>query len=123
MNILEAMKNLVEFFAVRCPDRSTLDELHAMISDPHTWDMSHGLFHRIRLKTLEAERRKDRITECQYAFEEACAKTLFNLTGRPAGFDPDSPYWIVPNALALARRMSIEESEVTKIVVGKQFSV
>ena len=52
------------------------------------------------------------------SFEEACAKTLSKLTGRPGGFDPDSPYWIVPNALSLARRMSIDESEITKIVAG-----
>ena len=123
MNILEQMKKLIELFAARSKDRSSLDELHTMIGDRHAWDMAHGLFRRIRQKTLEAEKRKDKLDECQYVFEEACAKTLFNLTGRPAGFDPDSPYWIVPNALELARRMGIAESEITSIVAGKQFSI
>jgi hypothetical protein len=116
--MLDAMKRLVEVFAARAHDRSTLDELHAMIGDRHTWDMARGLFQRIRQKTLEAEKRGDKCAESQYLFEEACAKTLSKLTGRPGGFDPDSPYWIVPNALALARRLNIDESEITKIVAG-----
>ena len=116
--MLDAMKRLIELFAARTQDRSTLDELDAMIGDRHTWDMAHGLFHRIRQKTLEAEKRGDKGAACQYLFEEACAKTLSKLSGRPGGFDPDSPYWIVPNALSLARRMSIDESEITKIVAG-----
>jgi hypothetical protein len=112
------MKRLIELFAPKVEDRTTLDELLAMIADRHTWDMAHGLFHRIRQKTLAAEKRGDECAECQYLFEEVCAKTLSKLTGRPGGFDPDSPYWIVPNALSLARRLSIDESEITKIVVA-----
>jgi hypothetical protein len=75
-------------------------------------------FDRIRDKTLAAERRKDERADCQYLFEEACAKTIFSLTDTDAPFDADSPYWIVPNALSLARRMSIDESEITKIVAA-----
>ena len=116
--MLDAMKRLIELFAAQTQDRSTLDELHVMIGNRHTWDMAHGLFQRIRQKTLAAEKRGDECAECQYLFEEACAKTLSKLTGRPGGFDPDSPYWVVPNALSLARRMSIDESEITKIVAG-----
>jgi hypothetical protein len=67
---------------------------------------------------LDAQRRKDYRADCQYLFEEACAKTLYNLTDTDAPFDDDSPYWIVPNALSLARRMSIDESEITKIVAA-----
>jgi hypothetical protein len=116
--MLDSMKRLIELFAARTQDRSTLDELHSMIGDSHTWDMAHGLFHRIREKTLAAEKRGDKYAECQYLFEEACVKTLSKLTGRPGGFDPDSPYWVVPNALSLARHMSIDESEIVNIVAG-----
>ncbi len=116
--MLDQMKGLIEVFAARSRDRSTLDELHAMIGNRHTWDMAQGLFQRIRQKTLAAQKRGDKCAECQYLFEEACAKTLSKLTGRPGGFDPDSPYWIVPTALSLARRMSIDESEITNILAG-----
>jgi hypothetical protein len=116
--MLDEMKRLIEVFAARSHDRSTLDELHRMIGDRRTWHKAHDLFQRIRQKTLAAERRKDQLADCQYLFEEVCAKTLYNLSGRPAPFDADSPYWIVPNALSLARRLNIDESEITKIVAG-----
>jgi len=116
--MLDQMKRLIEVFATRASDRSTLDELHRMISDQRSWHKAHDLFDRIRRKTLEAQRRKDGLADCQYLFEEACAKTLFNLSDTNAPFDEDSPYWVVPNALSLARRMSIDESEITNIVAG-----
>ena len=116
--MLDQMKRLIETFAARVKDRSTLDELYQMIGDHRTWQKAHDLFRGIRQKTLDAERRKDRCADCQYLFEEACAKTLYNLSGhpQPAPFDEDSPYWIVPNALSLARRMSIDEAEIIRIV-------
>jgi len=43
---------------------------------------------------------------------------LYNLSEESAPFDADSPYWIVPNALSLARRMGIDELEITKIVAS-----
>lgn len=116
--MLNQIKRLVEMFASHAKDRSTLDELRRMIDDEQTWHKAHDLFQLIRDKTLAAERRKDQLASCQYIFEEACAQTLYNLSGGPAPFDEDSPYWIVPNALSLARRMNINESEITKIVVG-----
>jgi hypothetical protein len=67
-------------------------------------------------KTLDAEERNDALADCQFLFEEACAKTLYNLSDTNAPFDEDSPYWIVPNALSLARRIGIHEAEVIKIV-------
>jgi len=116
--MLTHMKGLVELFAPHCRDRSTLDELHRMIGDRQSWRQAHDLFDRIRTKTLEAERRKDGCADCQYLFEEVCAKTIYNLTGTTAPFDNDSPYWIVPNALSLARKLGIHESEVTTIVIA-----
>jgi len=117
--MLNEMKNLIEVFAAGVSDRSTLDELHAMIGDRKTWPNAHALLQRIRQKTLAAEKRGDGLADCQYLFEEVCAKTLYNLSGEDAPFDADSPYWIIPNALSLARRMNIHESEITRIVAGQ----
>ena len=116
--MLDQMKRLIEMFAARSRDRSTLDELRQMIADDSTWPKAHDLFQRIRQKTLAAERRKDELADCQYLFEEVCAKTLYNLSGESAPFDADSPYWIVPNAFSLARRMDIDVVEITRIVAG-----
>lgn len=109
------MKQMIELFAPHCEDRSTLDELHRMIDDQRSWPRAHDLFSRIRRKTLEAESRGDAQADCQYLFEEICAKTIFNLTDTDAPFDEDSPDWVVPNALSLARKLGIDESEVRRI--------
>jgi hypothetical protein len=116
--MLTHMKQLVEFFAPHCGDRTTLDELHRMVEEQRSWPKAHDLFDRIRPKTLEAQRRGDEQAECQYLFEEVCTKSLFNMTDTDAPFDEDSPYWVVPHALSLARRLGIAESEVTKIVAN-----
>lgn len=115
---LEQIKKLIELFATHVEDRSTLEELHSMLSDNRSWHKAHDLFDRIRRKTLAAERRNDARADCQYLFEESCAKTLYNLADTNAPFDSDSPYWVVPNALSLARRLKIDESEITKIVAA-----
>lgn len=114
--LLDEMKRLIQVFAARTRDRTTLDALHDMIGDGRAWREAHALFLRIRQKTLAAEKSKDEIASCQYLFEEACAKTLHNMCGESEPFDADSPYWIVPNALSLARRMGIAESEIARIV-------
>ena len=74
------------------------------------------LFQRIRRKSLDADRHGNTKLAVQFGFEEACAKTLYNLSGQPAPFDADSPYWIIPNALAAARSFDIDESEIIKAV-------
>jgi len=116
--MVDAMKRLVEMFAARTTDRSTLDELQRMLADRDTWHEAHELFQRIRSKNLDAGRRGDARLAAQYSFEEACAKTLYNVTGRPAPFDADSPYWVVPNALATAQHLGIVERDIVAIVVA-----
>jgi hypothetical protein len=78
---------------------------------------AHGLFQRIRQKTLVAERDRNDQAVAQFHFEEACAKTIYNFSGGAAPFDADSPYWIVPRALAFARAIGLSEIEVTSRVV------
>jgi hypothetical protein len=92
--IPEAMKRLIELFAAHSADRATLDELHQMASDRGTWNRAHDLFQRIRKRSLHAYHIGDMKLKAQLGFEEACAKTLYNLSGHPAPFDSDSPYWI-----------------------------
>jgi len=45
----------------------------------------------------------------QHAFEEICAKTLYNLTREPAPFDPDSPFWVLPLAVGLGFRLGVTD--------------
>ena len=118
ITIIDAMKHLFLIFAEKSTDRSTLDELYQMSNDKDSWHRAHDLFQRIRRKNLEAVSRKDAKLEAQYSFEEACAKTIHNLFRSNAPFDPDSPYWIIPNALVTARLFGIEERTIISAVIS-----
>jgi hypothetical protein len=99
-----------------CKDVKSMSALRTMTTARDSWRDAHALFRSIREKTLRAERGGDKTAECQYLFEEACAQTLYNLSGEPAPFDADTPFWIVPNALALARRLGIEASQIVEVI-------
>jgi hypothetical protein len=118
ITIIDAMKRLVLIFAEKSPDRSTLDELYHMAGDRGSWPRAHDLFDRIRRKNLAASGRDAAKLKAQYCFEEACAKTLYNLPHSPAPFDPDSPYWIIPNALVAARHFGIHENEIISAIIS-----
>ena len=117
VKMLDAIQRLSQLFAEVSPDRSTLDELVSVAGDRGRWHGAHDLFQRIRKKSLDVARRNDTKLLAQYGFEEACAKTLYNLSGKPAPFDADSPYWIVPDALVAAREYGIEEGQIVKSIV------
>jgi len=114
-NMLKYIKKFIELFARHCSDRSILDELYLMIDDPKTWREAHDLFRRIRQKSIDAKEPNDALDWRQYLFEESCAKAIYNLTDTRMPFDSDAPFWIVPNALRLAKQHGIEK-EVIKIV-------
>lgn len=88
-----------------------------MAAKRERWRGARDLFDRIRQKTMVAERQHDRVRLAQYLFEEACAKTLYNLSGSSAPFDMDSPYWVVPSALVLASFLGIDAKKVAEIVM------
>lgn len=118
INIVLAIRGLCDLFASHTEDRATLHEIVAISSDRSRWKAAHGLFQRIREKNLQASKQGDARLEAQYRFEEACAKSIYNLSKEPAPFDPDSPYWIIPNAIAFARQVGIDDASVVRIVAG-----
>jgi hypothetical protein len=111
----QAIQEMVRFFIPRCADQTTMRELDAMASDDEKWRYAHALFSRIRDKTIRADEAKDRLLQHQYSFEEICAKTLFNMSGHipgkefPYPFDDDSPFWVIPIAVAFARALDVED--------------
>jgi hypothetical protein len=113
--VLNDMEALLQLLAPHCNDRSTFDVLSRMVKEHRTWPKTHDLFNRIRGKTLMAERAADRALTSQYLFEEICAKTLYNLSMSSAPFDPDSPYWVIPNAIAFARHVGVADAQVIKV--------
>ncbi|WP_372723517.1 hypothetical protein [Novipirellula sp.] len=108
-SVANAIGEMVDFFLPHCDDTKTLIELKAMASDRTRWRLGHHLFDRIRNKMLKADRKSDIRLQHQYSFEEICAKTLFNLSGSPAPFDDDSPFWVIPIALQFAAQLKLDD--------------
>ncbi len=53
----------------------------------------------------------------QYALEEICAKTIFNLTSPSAPYDADSAFWVLPLAISLAREHGTSDlTEVSSLL-------
>ena len=111
----QAIQEMVQSFIPRCADKSTLGELDDMTTDDKKWQHAHALFHKIRIKTLHADAAKDLLLQHQYSFEEACAKTLYNMSGHgrsgqlPEPFDEYWPFWVIPLAVGFARALGISD--------------
>ena len=115
-SILDHMKRLIELFAPHVQNRGSMDKLLQMIDGTINPSHAHQLFSGIRGKTNTAAGRGDMVALRQYEFEEICAKTIYNVTGNAAPFDPDSPYWVIPHALWLAKELRIDRADVLAIV-------
>jgi hypothetical protein len=118
--IIPSILGLIDLFLRRCSEKATMEELKRLLLDSDRWVEAHSLFDRIRRKTLEADRSKNRLLQVQYSFEEICAKTLFNLANTDAPFDSDSPYFVIPFALDLGRSVGIDDEEVIRIVAPRK---
>ena len=115
-NVRPHLEGLIDLFLPSCTDRSTMGELKELLSNQDRWLEAHALFRRIRIKTLASIERGDKTLECQYCFEEICAKTMFNLTDTNAPFDLDSPFFVIPIAIRFARISRISDAEVVRVV-------
>jgi len=103
------IRRLTRLFLPYCMDRESLHALDRMTTNPGQWRDGHSIFQSIRSKRSEAERERDHRKACQYRFEEACVKTLYNFSGAPASFDKDSEYKIRSYALELAMALDIPD--------------
>lgn len=119
-NVVEAMSDLVDLFSVYCSERTTLDELRQMFDERGPRQKAKGLFDKIRNKKLKAIGQENHLLIAQYAFEEACAKTLYNLGHNLAPFDVDSPYRVAPSAFELARHLKLYDEEVVRIIAPRK---
>jgi len=115
--IIAEMKALLDLFENKVPDNESNRLVRRFCNEKQKWIKAHGLHSTIRDRNLKAIKQGNKAKECQYCFEEVIAKTLFNLTRSSAPFDPDSPYWVIKNALILAKEVGVPVEEITKIVV------
>ena len=111
-NVLFAIRNLATLFAAHSKDTETLQTIIDYTNDRGRWAKAHGLFDQIRSKTGKATRTGETALEAQYRFEEVCVKTIYNLGRYSAPFDPDSPYWIIPNAIAAGDHIGLAQRDI-----------
>ena len=114
--LIEEVQLLLDLFNREDCDTESNRLVWKFCEEKHRRPKAHGLHSTIRDRTIKAERSGNKALLAQYLFEEAIAKTLFNLTNPDAPFDPDAPYWIIKNGLWLAKELGIPDSEVTRIV-------
>jgi hypothetical protein len=107
---------LLELFLGRVPDRDTHAWVMELTADRNMWKRAHHLFDRVRPRNLQAIAATDRRRECQYCFEEVCLQSLYNETYPSDPFDSCSPYWIIKNAIVLARAIGVPVQDVLAIV-------
>jgi negative regulator of replication initiation len=114
--MIEEIKLLLDLFESKAPDTRSNRQVWKCCDQRHQWTKAHSLFTSIRQKNLAAHDHNDMRREVQYSFEEVVAKSLFNMTGPSAPFDPDTPYWVIKNALSLAKALKIPSAQVLEIV-------
>jgi hypothetical protein len=116
--LIDQMRQLIALFLPRCGDTETMEELQGLLGDEKDWVKAHYLSTRIRTKAINAVKTGDLKAEIQFSFEEVCAKTLHNLSGSKKPFDADTPYWIIPLALKLAKVLEIDSRRVLEIAAS-----
>ena len=114
--MIEEIQMLLDLFEEVVPDRESNRLVWRFCDEKHKWIKAHGLHSTLRDRNVKATNQGDKVKECQYCFEEVIAKTLFNLTRSDVPFDPDSPYWIIKNALRLAKALNVPSEKVVEIV-------
>jgi hypothetical protein len=116
--LLEQLDALLSLFEPHCADAETMRELRELLRKEPEWPTAHYLATRIRSKTIAAIKSGDAKAEAQFYFEEMCARTLYNLSNPKKPFESDSPYWIIPMALKLARTLDLDPRKIADIAAS-----
>jgi hypothetical protein len=102
---------LLRVFAGRVPDAESNSSVAELTREPARWSAGHAVFDEVRRRLLAAAG-KDRPREWQYQFEESCCQAMYYATNPTDPFDPASGFFVVPQALGLARVIGLTIEEV-----------
>ncbi len=106
-----SIEALLQLFSDAVPDRKSNQQVLKLVKSKD-WTMAHNVRDQVRDRYLCASRSNDEIKCQQYTFEESCLETLYNDTDPDDSFDSISPYWVVPNAISLAKTLAIPIDDV-----------
>ena len=110
--VIEDMQALLDLFEEYVPDKESNRAVFRYCDSRANWPRANTLFSTVHEKNLEAIENRENVLECQYSFEEVVAKTLFNMTDPTEPFEPDAPYWVIKNAITLAKALDLSPEEV-----------
>ena len=108
---------LLELFGGRVPDPESNARILELSSDPTRWSAGHAVFDEVRGQLLVAMGAKDGLRQRQYHFEESCCQAIYNATDPPDPFDAGSAFFVVVQALGLARAVKIPTEEIVDVFV------
>jgi hypothetical protein len=111
---------LLRLFRGRVPDAESNVRLLELATTPARWSAGHAVFDEIRRRLLAASRAKDRLREWQHHFEESCCKAMYNATYPNDPFDPGSAFFVVPQALGLARVVGVPVEAVAAVLAPEE---
>jgi hypothetical protein len=103
---------LLRVFAGRVPDAESHARVAELVADPARWSAGHAAFDEVRRRLLVAMKGKDTSREGQHHFEESCCQAVYNAADPRDPFDPSSEFFVVPQALGLARVVGVPVAEV-----------
>jgi hypothetical protein len=107
---------LLNVLAGRVPDAESHTHIAELAANPNRWSAGHAVFDEIRARLLVATKRGEHTRSAQYAFEESCCQAMYNATDPP---DPSSAFYVVPEALGLARLAGVPLDAVAHALAQK----
>lgn len=119
MGSVVEIKALLHYFQDKVPDKESNRYAQKFANETDRWSSANNLLESVQKLRIAAMKVGNKEKECQYAFEEACAKTLYNITGPDNPYDPDSPYWVIKNALILTKVLGASVDNVVNIVAAE----
>lgn len=105
----DSIREMITYFLPYCDDKITLQILLRMSECLEPWDEADALYERIRQKTIIARKKNDIRSQAQYAFEECCAKTLYNMSKPATRFSEDTPFWVIPLGFRFACALELPD--------------
>src|SRR5262249_11101023 len=110
----EIITRLLALFKGRAFDSESHAHVMALAESPARWSAGHRLFDEIRGRLLAAN---DKMKRAKYEFEESCLQAMYNASQPPDPFDPTSAFFVVGNAIGLARALGVPVDTVLAIVM------
>lgn len=98
---------LLHLFDGRMPDPESHAHVLELASTPERWSAAHAVFNELRQRLLAASKSNDESRERQYCFEESCCQAIYNATVPPDPFDPSSAFFVMAEALDMAKAFGI----------------